>query len=135
MRQNKGPHLVFFDNECDLCNSSIHVILRLDKGRRFLFAPLNGLTAKEWLTGGRAFLKSENTLVLIENYLSPEPRTWIRGRAVFRILWLVGGFWKLLGWLCFTSGGDNVYRWIAHHRKNLGNKKSEPLPKDNRFLP
>ncbi|HSW85971.1 MAG TPA: DUF393 domain-containing protein [Rhabdochlamydiaceae bacterium] len=134
MKRNNGPHLIFFDDECALCNSSIRLLLKLDKKRRFLFAPLNGLTAKEILKGDRAFLRHENSMVLIEKYLTREQRIWIRGRAAFRILWLIGGLWKLLGWLCFTSAGDRTYRWIAHHRKKL-KKPSKPLPDDPRFLP
>ncbi len=51
---------------------------------------------------------------------SPSGKIWLRGRAVFRVLWLLGGKWKLLGWLYIMPFVDLFYKFIAKHRKRSG---------------
>ena len=131
-------HLIFFDGECAFCNQRVHHLLEWDHSEKFLFAPLEGSTAKKELHRSLEKLQKENTLVLLENYASDQQRMWIRGRGVLRIFWLLGGKWKLLGWLSFLPcGADLIYRLIAHHRHLLAGKKTpatKSLTKD-RFLP
>ncbi len=42
-----NKQLILFDGVCNLCNSSVQFIIRNDKKDTFLFAPLQGNTAKE----------------------------------------------------------------------------------------
>ena len=131
-------HLVFFDHHCSLCQRSIRWMIRHDRKSLFMFAPLEGQTAATFLIRDLEYLKKENTLVLFENYKSGTPKIWIRGKAVFRILWLFGGIWRLLGWLCFLPlGVDQVYKWVARHRSSLFFSISHELTKEEkaRILP
>lgn len=111
-------HLILFDGECALCHRAVRHIHGIDRDRNFIFAPLGGKTASEFLVGPHAPLLQANTLVLIENYRSPHPKFWIRSKAILRIYWLVGHGWKWLGILSFLPGflGDLCYRWFASHR-------------------
>lgn len=110
--------LILFDKECPLCRKSVGFVLAHDTKHRFLFAPLSGETARASVKNKR--LLKENTLILFEDWRTPQERLWIRGRGAFRILWLLGGKWRLLGWLCFIPlGVDLVYRLIARHRRRL----------------
>lgn len=45
IQENK--QLILFDGICNLCNGSVQFIIRNDKKNTFLFAPLQGKTAKE----------------------------------------------------------------------------------------
>ncbi|MGE5196650.1 MAG: thiol-disulfide oxidoreductase DCC family protein, partial [Anaerolineae bacterium] len=111
-----GLHLIFFDDACPLCCQSVGFILKWDAKKLFLFAPLSGSTAALELKEGNEELRNANTMVLIENFTTPRHRLWTRGRAVFRILWLMGGFWQFLGWMCFIPyASDILYRLIARH--------------------
>lgn len=124
--------LVLFDQECPLCRKSVGFILEQDAKHRFLFAPLSGQTAKASVKNSR--LLKENTLILLEDWRTPQERLWIRGRGAFRILWLLGGKWRLLGWLCFVPlGVDLFYRLIARHRRRLYFTVELPLA-PGRFL-
>lgn len=130
-------HIIFFDAECPFCHRAIRHILELDVDRHFLFAPLGGEAAHKILTGPQESLKKANSLVLAENYDSTDRKFWIRSRAVFRIYWIVGHGWELLGILSFLPGwiGDYLYRSFAAHRHQFKLKiPEEPGPKD-RFLP
>jgi predicted DCC family thiol-disulfide oxidoreductase YuxK len=131
-------HLIFFDASCPLCQRSIQKIIHLDSQSLFLFTPLDGKTASIEFQKKLVHLKQQNTLVLFENYKTQKQRLWVRGRAVFRIFWLLGGAWKLIGWICFVPIGVNIlYRLFASLRHRL--KLSKPcisIPKHrDRFLP
>ena len=39
--------IILFDGYCNLCNSFVNKIIRLDSDERFLFAPLQGKKGKE----------------------------------------------------------------------------------------
>lgn len=130
-------HLIFFDDECPFCHHSVRHILAIDSKEQFLFAPINGETARGILIGPQDSLKRANSLILVENFRSTEREFWVRSRAIFRIYWLVGKGWRLLGILSFLPSWiqDPFYKWIAVHRHQFRLKMpQEPGPKD-RFLP
>lgn len=130
-------HLIFFDAECPLCHRAVKEIVALDVDHHFLFAPLNGETAHDVLTGPQAPLNHVNSLVVVENYTSTERRFWIRSRAVFRTYWLIGKQWRLFGLFSFLPAwiGDWIYCYVAEHRHKYKLKiDEEPGPKE-RFLP
>ena len=108
-------HLVFYDGTCGLCDNIVIWLLKHDQRKQFAFAPLVGPTAKTFL----AHLPTEaDSLILIENYTTQEKKISLYGKAAFRILWLLGSKWKLLGWLYFLPGFlyNWGYRLIASNR-------------------
>ena len=110
-------HLILFDSTCPLCRNSVSYLQRIDHEVILGFLPLSGEGARELLQEGHPELLNENTMVLIENKKTEKPRLWIRGRAVMRIFWLLGGKWRLIVWLCFVPFGvDAVYSFVARHR-------------------
>src|SRR5690242_7863712 len=117
--KGKGQHLILFDDTCALCWRSVNRILAWDKKKIFYFAPLSDEIAPLVLKKRFRRLKNANTLILVENYKAPVTRIWIRSRAVLRILWLLGGWKSLVGWLSFLPSGlglDVVYMWVARRR-------------------
>jgi predicted DCC family thiol-disulfide oxidoreductase YuxK len=102
-------------------------ILRHDKNRQFLFAPLSGKTAKRYLDAH--FDKS--TMVLIE---ASKGRRWLCGKAAFRVFWLLGGKWKWIGWLYVMPFIDPLYRLIAFYRARFFKQLPLNVFKE-RFLP
>ena len=109
--------LILFDQHCPLCRRTINFLGRHDRKKRFVFAPLDGATAEKMLLSNLAYLRNLNTVVFIEQ---PSGKIWLRGRAVFRIVWLLGGWWKLAGWLYEMPFVDFVYKLVAKHRKRGG---------------
>jgi predicted DCC family thiol-disulfide oxidoreductase YuxK len=107
----------------------VQKILRLDRKRRLLFAPLAGTTAERLPMA----LRQANSLVFLEE----QERLSIRGRALARICWHLGGLWRLLGWLAYLPGVNGLYRLIAHHRHRLHPQTTHPIPPEerDRFLP
>lgn len=110
-------HLVFYDGNCGLCDYVVQFLLQHDKKGKFVFAPLQGETADQLLEG----ISREDSLVLIENYKTSQKKTYLFGQAALRILWLLGGGWKILGWLNFLP--PFLYNWayslVAKNRYRL----------------
>lgn len=113
----KSEHLIFFDDTCAFCRRLVQRISTWDRQRKFRFIPLNSPEVKKWL---EPEWKAMDTLILIEEATSSTPKRWIKGRAVMRILWLIGGWRKFIGWLAFIPlGMDQLYTFIAHRRHRL----------------
>lgn len=109
-------HLIFYDGSCGFCDHAVQFLLKHDKQQHFVFAPLQGITAKSLL---KEFLPlDEDSLVLIENYQSPDRHYYILGKGAFRALWLVGGVWSIPGAINFLPSSlyDWGYRLIAANR-------------------
>jgi predicted DCC family thiol-disulfide oxidoreductase YuxK len=90
--------VILYDGECALCNRSVGFIQQRDKRHRFTFKP-----------GA-----PEDTLVL----RCSDGREWRYGKGALRILWLLGGWWRVPGLLSFLPRHlvDGPYRWIATRR-------------------
>lgn len=110
-------HLVFYDGTCGLCDQTVQLLLKFDKRELFAFAPLQGEVAKTFLKDLPDSLKTIDSLILVENYQT-NPRCLVMSAAVFRICWLLGGAWKLLGWLSFLPPQlfNWLYRLVARNR-------------------
>ena len=107
-------HLVLYDSGCSLCRNSVEFLKSIDKEKKLHFAPLSGKQAEEALSKRYHSLLKENTIVLVEK--AQKPRVWIRGRAVMRILWILGGKWRLIGWMYTVPFIDFFYKLVARHR-------------------
>ena len=132
-----NEHLIFFDSECPFCHRSVARIIELDSGRHFLFAPLNGETAIDILSGPQKYLRGINSLVLVEDYQSTNRNFWTRSRGVSRVYWLIGGQWRLFGLFSFLPAwvGDWLYIWVAEHRHQFKLKMPQEAGPKDRFLP
>ncbi len=86
--------ILFYDGSCGLCHRWVRFILKHDQDSRFSFAQLQGSTAKKYIHA--SFRQSLISVALFHNQ-----RLYIYSSAVVRILWWLGGRWKVLGWLIF----------------------------------
>lgn len=135
-----AKHLVFYDGECGFCDCVVQFLIKQDKHEIFDFAPLQGRTAAKMLAQLPPEMKGKDSLVLIENYLSPHPEYYILGKGAFRILWLLGGAWTIPGAVSFLPAFlyNWGYRLVAKNRGKLIGNVSCVVPTKNtkhRFLP
>lgn len=136
---NKYKHLILYDGECGFCDQTIQIILQLDKKNNFVFTGLKGKTGDRILKNLPADLKNIDSIFLIENFEEQNRKIYIRSKAVFRIFWLLGGYWALLGSLCFLPAClfDWIYRVVACIRTRILPRRCF-IPLENqkeRFLP
>lgn len=137
--QKQLQHLIFYDGTCGLCDRTVQFLLKIDKHQIFAFAPLQGITAAKFLTTLPENFRQIDSLILVENYRSPDAKIFLQSKAVFRIFWLLDSFWTLIGWLNFLPSlfFDWAYKLIARNRYQLFSRSCLIPSKNNkqRFLP
>ena len=107
-------HLILFDAACPLCASAVDRVMRWDKKEIFLSAPLDGELAKSIKP------QSGDSFILVENFYGGKNDIYLRGRGVARVFWLLGGWWRCVGWLSFLPFGlDWIYLLVARHRHHF----------------
>jgi predicted DCC family thiol-disulfide oxidoreductase YuxK len=128
--------ILFFDGECNLCNSSVQFIIKRDKKQQFLFAPLQSSRGKEAIAEvQQQMLKVPDSVILYYN-----GKYYSRSSAALHIARLLGGIWSLFyaGMILPRFIRDGVYEWIARNRYKWFGKRNEcmiPTPElRSRFL-
>lgn len=131
----EGHPVLFFDGVCGLCSHAVDFIMRRDRRGGFRFAPLQGETAQATLSPEE--IANLNTMVLV----TPQGR-YRRSAAAVRVLWQLGGVWRILGsllWLIPLPIRDAGYSLVASLRYRLFGKKETcrmPTPEEQgRILP
>lgn len=135
-RQDTIPlPIIFFDGVCGVCNAFVDIMLHIDKGQVFHFAPIQGETAQKLLPplGDNP---GEWSIVLLD-----EAGVLERSDACLAILRRLGGVWRVFGWLRFLPRAlrDGAYRVIARNRYRwFGRRETCRVPTADervRFLP
>ncbi|QDU79846.1 hypothetical protein Pla110_15650 [Polystyrenella longa] len=134
MEKNENS-VLFFDGVCGMCNHFVDFVIRHDTAGSIKLAPLQGETAEQKLSPEER--ESLSTVIFI-NHLG----SFRYSSAVARLLWELGGFWKLLGWLLWLIPKpirNWGYRLVARNRYRFFGKKEAcriPTPEEReRFLP
>lgn len=132
-----GQHLLFYDGECGLCDHTVRLVLQMDKEGKFLFSPLQGQAAKRLLPDELLLENGSDTLVVVEDWQG-NPKIHTEGSGALRLAWLLGGVWRLIGWLYFFHFGlaNPLYRLVARNRHRLFGKETciNPNLYQDRFL-
>jgi predicted DCC family thiol-disulfide oxidoreductase YuxK len=125
--------VIFFDGVCGLCNRFVDFVIRRDRRRVFLFAPLQTESATRLLPG--ALAGSEDTVVVLQG-----GGVLVKSAAVLRILELMGLPWSALSVFRIVPGAilDRVYDAVARRRYSVFGKREVcrvPTPDErSRFL-
>lgn len=133
---NGGNYLILYDGVCALCNAVVKFVLKRDRQGQFLFAPLQGETARGL---GISAGEPPETVMLVFPYPQGDNRLG-ESDAVIKIARLLGGIWRLATLACVIPRPirDWLYRWVARHRYRwFGKYDTCPLPPVNqkdRFL-
>ncbi|MFN0031155.1 MAG: thiol-disulfide oxidoreductase DCC family protein [Flavobacteriales bacterium] len=117
-------NIIFFDGVCGLCNKSIDWFIRRDNKRRFVYAPLQGITAVRLLAP--AFTQQINSFVYHR-----QGKIYSRSTAALWALFDLGGLWKLVAFFLVIPPflRNLIYDWIARNRYRwFGKKDSCRLP-------
>ena len=118
-----------------MCNGFVDLMLRIDNDQRFLFAPLQGTTARELLPPLSDDAQEWSMIYLDEAGLHDQ------SDASLEIYRRLGGFWWLMSLLRYipTFVRNPVYRVIARNRYRWFGKKSTcripSVEEAARFLP
>ena len=116
--------IIFFDGVCGLCNRAVDFLIRRDKKRMFLFAPLQGATAKGELP--EHLLAKTDTIIL-----KGKEQIYIKSTAILEIFKRIGGVWRFtaLFYVFPKIFRDWLYDIVANNRyKVFGKKESCRIP-------
>jgi len=132
-KKEENP-IIFFDGVCGLCDRFIGFLIRRNHKKKFLFATLQGETAKKNLS--QNLRKDLESVVLYK-----EGKVYTHSTAVLKILAHFPWFWifAVLGFLAPTFVRDFFYKKIAKNRYKVFGKKKNcriPTPEEKSyFLP
>ncbi|WP_456462225.1 thiol-disulfide oxidoreductase DCC family protein [Lutibacter sp.] len=127
--------IILFDGVCNLCNSSVNFIIKLDTKEQFLFASLQSDAAKEILLQFSTKKLTLDSIILID-----DSNIYEKSSAALQISKHLNGGYKLLyGFIIIPKFiRDWVYDIIAENRyKWFGKKEKCMIPTSeirNRFL-
>jgi predicted DCC family thiol-disulfide oxidoreductase YuxK len=104
--------VIFFDDVCIMCNTFVNLLLRVDRKKQFLFAPLTGETARKLLPPLPVDPKEWSMVYVDESGIHDQSDASLQ---VYRRL---GGLWWLLSLARFVPRWirNPVYRVLARNR-------------------
>lgn len=129
------PYIILFDGVCNLCNSTVHFLIRQDRHARLRFASLQSPIGQQLLADGGLPASQHSTFILIAH-----GRYHSRSGAALRTLHILGWPWRLAYALIIIPPfiRDGIYRLIARYRYRIfGRRHSCMIPSpelQSRFL-
>lgn len=112
--------IVFFDGYCNLCNSFVDFLIKVDKKGLLKFASLQGETATKRLDTKEHPINKDTVIYLRDN------QQFEKSTAVLYILSDLGGFWRLLKIFLVLPQclRDFFYRLVAANRYRFISKRA-----------
>lgn len=114
------PRIVFYDGVCGLCARSVQLLVRLDRGRAFHYAPLQGATAAEVRARLPEFPRDLETVVYLEDgKLSLRTQAYLAAARHLPFPWRAASWLRWLpSWLtdpAYASIAERRYRLFGRH--------------------
>lgn len=123
---------MFYDGVCGLCDRFVRFLLRRDRQRRILFAPLQGTLAQAVLVPRGLNPSDLDTVYVVADWQRPSERVVARSRAVLHALGQLDGVWPVLNRIALlvpAPVADAAYRLVAKIRyRAFGRLESCPIP-------
>ena len=117
-----GPVLLF-DGECGLCQRLVRLLLRLDRGCRLGFAPLQGPAAQDFLRQHGLPASDFESMILVPDWARREAAPpLLRTDAVIAALREIGGGGRVMAAVVRVVPGawrDAGYWLVARGRRRL----------------
>ncbi|MFI8604268.1 thiol-disulfide oxidoreductase DCC family protein [Cellulophaga baltica] len=114
MQGNNSHKIVLFDGVCNLCNTSIHTIIKYDKKDEFRFASLQSEIGQKLAKERHIDTTLVDSIILIE----PGIAYYTKSTAALLIGKSFGGLWSLLTifeWVP-EKFRDSIYDYVANNR-------------------
>jgi predicted DCC family thiol-disulfide oxidoreductase YuxK len=121
MYSKSYKNIIFYDDNCVLCNHSIQFLIKKDIQNQFVFAPLQGKLAKKSID--LIYIKKLDSFVVLSN-----GNSYVKGKAVKFIIQNLKtlSFYK---WVLFIPNSilDLVYSFIGKIRYKVFGKSKNCL--------
>jgi predicted DCC family thiol-disulfide oxidoreductase YuxK len=124
--------VVFYDGVCGLCNRFVRFLIRRDRHRRLVFAPLQGTLARTLLVPRGYDPSNLDTVYAVADWRSPAPQVLTRAPAVVHALRQLGGAWAVMARVASmvpTALANRLYDLVARKRyRTFGRLGVCPIP-------
>ena len=119
---NSPRNIIFFDGVCNLCNTFVDIIIKLDSKKLFYFAPVQGETARKHSLSFDRLPVAEQSIYYLnsQGVLSSKSTAVI---DIFRHLCWGGRLFLLLKIIPLVVR-DSMYSFLAKNRYLLLGKKT-----------
>jgi predicted DCC family thiol-disulfide oxidoreductase YuxK len=122
-------NIILFDGVCNMCNSTVDFLIKIDKNRTLKFASLQSDFAKEKLKPFQTSLQTIDSIVFWSN-----KKIYTEADAVIEILKTIGGFWKFMALIFQIIPKflrNAMYHFVAKNRyKFFGKRNSCRVPNE-----
>jgi predicted DCC family thiol-disulfide oxidoreductase YuxK len=118
--------ILLFDGVCNLCNTSVTLVIRRDKKDLFRFAALQDPAGQELIEKYQIDTSLTDSIILIE-----DDKAYVKSTAALKVARHLGGAYPLLyGFMIVPNFIRNwVYDYVAKNRyKWFGKKESCMIP-------
>ena len=105
MTSTKTHKIILFDGVCNLCNSSIQLVIKHDKNDMYRFAALQSETGKRMTAERNIDTSQVDSIILIE----PGIAYYTKSTAALKVGKTFGGLWSLL----------TVFEWLPEGFRNM----------------
>ncbi len=119
VRTIKAGHIIIFDDDCILCHTLVHFIIKHDKEDRFVFASLQSKAGQK-LKGKTGLPQNySKSIILVDG-----ETFYLRSTAVIKILYGLGRFFKISNAMLIIPAfiRDSAYNLIAKTRFRIFGK-------------
>lgn len=125
MGADREVAIIFFDGECNLCNSSVNFIIQRDSKKKFNFASLQSDSAKNLLSTVLLEEKNLSTIILKKSEV-----LFFKSDAALEISKSLNGLWPIFYLFKIVPKfiRDLVYDYIASHRYRWFGKTTCMIP-------
>tara|TARA_R110002073_G_scaffold4213_2_gene28015 strand:- start:1454 stop:1864 length:411 start_codon:yes stop_codon:yes gene_type:complete len=122
MNPSQNKPIILFDGVCNLCNTSIQLIIKKDLKEQFLFAPLQSDAGQRILLHNKLENLDFGTIILLENN-----KIYDKSTAALRITRRLSGGYPLLYAFVIVPKfiRDAVYKTIANNRHKWFGKQAQ----------
>jgi predicted DCC family thiol-disulfide oxidoreductase YuxK len=126
----RDKHIIFFDGVCNMCNSFVRLIIKLDYKEQFVFCPISSKKGKKIINKFNLELKNIDSIILLKNN-----KITLKSEAVIEILVSLNFFFRFFLILKILPPKllDRQYDFIAKHRYKLFGKKESCIIPDEKY--
>ena len=126
----RDKHIIFFDGVCNMCNSFVRLIIKLDYKEQFIFCPISSKKGQKIINKFNLELKNIDSILLLKNN-----KITLKSEAVIEILVSLSLLFRFFLILKILPPKllDRQYDFIAKHRYKLFGRKESCIIPDEKY--
>ena len=126
----RDKHIIFFDGVCNMCNSFVRLIIKLDYKEQFIFCPISSKKGQKIINKFSLDLKNIDSILLLKNN-----KITLKSEAVIEILVSLNLLFRFFLILKILPSKllDLIYDFIAKYRYKLFGRKESCIIPDEKY--